>query len=149
MGRTACTEPQCLYKGALYLFFIRFQSRPDHHLPQQVLLLFLILDYNITKTVRLIFSKFLRSSWNTAYHKIHKEILTRFNIVTKFYFIFIWRSTCFGRHTAHHQELKTALTASGFASVDVCWTCGCWTASSNHTFNNLPRMQNQRLLVQF
>jgi len=22
MGRTACTEPQCLYKGALYLIFI-------------------------------------------------------------------------------------------------------------------------------
>jgi len=22
MGRTACTEPQCLYKGALYLYFI-------------------------------------------------------------------------------------------------------------------------------
>ena len=22
MGRTACTEPQCLYKGALYLFFL-------------------------------------------------------------------------------------------------------------------------------
>jgi len=21
MGRTACTEPQCLYKGDLYLFF--------------------------------------------------------------------------------------------------------------------------------
>jgi len=21
MGRTACTEPQCLYKGAFYLFF--------------------------------------------------------------------------------------------------------------------------------
>ena len=21
MGRTACTEPQCLYKGALYLLF--------------------------------------------------------------------------------------------------------------------------------
>jgi len=21
MGRTACTEPQCLYKGALYFFF--------------------------------------------------------------------------------------------------------------------------------
>jgi len=21
-GRTACTEPQCLYKGALYLFFV-------------------------------------------------------------------------------------------------------------------------------
>jgi len=23
MGRTACTEPQCLYKGALYLFIVR------------------------------------------------------------------------------------------------------------------------------
>ena len=22
MGRTACTEPQCLYKGALYLYII-------------------------------------------------------------------------------------------------------------------------------
>jgi len=22
IGRTACTEPQCLYKGALYLFFL-------------------------------------------------------------------------------------------------------------------------------
>ena len=22
MGRTACTEPQCLYKGALYLSFL-------------------------------------------------------------------------------------------------------------------------------
>ena len=22
MGRTACTEPQCLYKGALYLIFV-------------------------------------------------------------------------------------------------------------------------------
>ena len=24
VGRTACTEPQCLYKGALYLFYLRF-----------------------------------------------------------------------------------------------------------------------------
>jgi len=24
-----------------------------------------------------------------------------------------------------------------------------WSASTNHTPNNLPRMQNQRLLVQF
>jgi len=22
MGRTACTEPQCLYKGALYLYLL-------------------------------------------------------------------------------------------------------------------------------
>jgi hypothetical protein len=25
MGRTACTEPQCLYKGDLYLFFLQLQ----------------------------------------------------------------------------------------------------------------------------
>ena len=24
MGRTACTEPQCLYKGALYLTFLQW-----------------------------------------------------------------------------------------------------------------------------
>jgi hypothetical protein len=24
MGRTACTEPQCLYKGALYLYLKRY-----------------------------------------------------------------------------------------------------------------------------
>jgi len=44
-----------------------------------------------------------------------------------YYFIFIWSSTCFGRHTAHHQEPKTA--ASGFAYVESCWTCGCWKLS--------------------
>jgi hypothetical protein len=27
MGRTACTEPQCLYKGALYLTFYLSDSR--------------------------------------------------------------------------------------------------------------------------
>jgi len=26
MGRTACAEPQCLYKGALYLYLIRLKS---------------------------------------------------------------------------------------------------------------------------
>jgi hypothetical protein len=36
--------------------------------------------------------------------------------------MFIWSSTCFGRHTAQHQELKTALAASGFAYVRGCWT---------------------------
>jgi hypothetical protein len=82
---------------------------------------------------------------------IHKEIPTRCSSISKFYFIFMWSSTCFGRHTAHHQEPKTALGASGFAYVVGCWTCSCWTltASSNYTSNNPPRMQNQRLLVQF
>jgi len=43
------------------------------------------------------------------------------------YSIFIWSSTCFGRHTDPHQEPKTALASYGFAYVESCWTCGCWT----------------------
>jgi len=32
MGRTACTEPQCLYKGALYLFYLAESSfEVQHH----------------------------------------------------------------------------------------------------------------------
>ena len=30
--------------------------------------------------------------------------------------LFMFRSTCFGRLHAHHQELTTALAASGFIS---------------------------------
>jgi hypothetical protein len=58
----------------------------------------------------------------------YKKNPTRCNNVLKFYcFIFIWRSTCFGRHTAHHQEPKTALATSGFSYVGSCWTCRWWT----------------------
>jgi len=49
-----------------------------------------------------------------------------------YYSIFIWNSTCFGRHTAHHQEPKTALTASGFLYVEGCWTCSWWTLSGTY-----------------
>ena len=77
---------------------------------------------------------------------IHIKNPNKCNSVSKFYFIFIWSSTCFGRHTTHHREPKTALSTSGFAYVEGCWTL---TASSNYTSNNPPRMQNQRLLVQF
>ena len=56
----------------------------------------------------------------------------------KYIYVYIYSSKCFGRHTAHHQEHKTALAASGFAYME-----GYWTS------NNPPRMQNQRLLVQF
>jgi len=46
---------------------------------------------------------------------IHTENPTRCNNVSKFYYsVFRWSSTCFGRHTVHHQEPKTALAASGF-----------------------------------
>jgi len=62
---------------------------------------------------------------------IHKENPTRSNSVSKFYSIFIWSSTCFGQHAAHHQEPKTALAASGFAYVESCWMCSCWTLTAH------------------
>jgi hypothetical protein len=39
----------------------------------------------------------------------------------------------FGRHTAHHQEPKTALAASGFSYVEGVWTCNWWTLSGTYT----------------
>jgi len=52
----------------------------------------------------------------SVHHRIiHIENPTRCNSVSKFYFVFTWSSTCCGRHTAHHQEPKTVLAASGFA----------------------------------
>jgi len=59
-----------------------------------------------------------------------KKNPTRCNNVSKFYYsMLIWSSTCFGRHTAHYQEPKTALAASGFLYVECCWTCSRWTLS--------------------
>jgi hypothetical protein len=56
---------------------------------------------------------------------IHTQTANKMRQCTKiYYFMSIWSSTCFGRHTAHHQELKTALAASAGG-----WTL---TASSNH-----------------
>ena len=52
---------------------------------------------------------------------------TRCNSVSKFIIPYLHEAQRFGRHTAHHQEPKTALAASGFAYVEGCWTCGCWT----------------------
>jgi hypothetical protein len=40
--------------------------------------------------------------------------------------MFIKCSTYFERHTAHHQELKTIITASGFTYV-----CGCRPATTD------------------
>jgi len=57
----------------------------------------------------------------------------RCNIVSKFYYsIFTWSSTYFGRHTAHDQQPKTALAASGFLYVEGCWTCSWWTLSGTY-----------------
>jgi hypothetical protein len=57
------------------------------------------------------------------YSIIHTEIANKMQQCIKIYYsMFVWSSACFGRHTAHHQELKTALAASGFAYVKGCWT---------------------------
>ena len=40
---------------------------------------------------------------------------------------FICSPTCFGQHTVHYQEPKTALAASGFVNVEGCWTFSWWT----------------------
>jgi len=59
-----------------------------------------------------------------------KKNPTRCNNISKFYyFVFIWSLTCFERHTAHHQEPKTALAASGFSYMEGCWTCSWCTLS--------------------
>jgi len=51
MGRTACTEPQCLYKGALYLFYLSLnpsliQMNTIHVLMSRVLRYILILIFH-------------------------------------------------------------------------------------------------------
>jgi len=61
-----------------------------------------------------------------------KKNPTKCNSVSKLcYSLFIRSSTCFGRHTVHRQEPKTALAASGFSYIEGCWTCGWWTVPDN------------------
>jgi hypothetical protein len=61
---------------------------------------------------------------------IHTEKSNKLQQCVKMYYsVFIWSSTCFGRHTAHHQDHRTALAASGFAYVEGCWMCSCWMLS--------------------
>jgi len=56
------------------------------------------------------------------YERFIKKNPTICNNVSKFYYsLFIWSSTCFGRHTDHHQELKTALAASGRCQARCAW----------------------------
>jgi len=80
---------------------------------------------------------------------IHKGKSNKMQQCIRILLFHIYSSTRFGRHTAHHQEPKTALAASGFSYMEGCSPCGWWSASTNHTVNNLPCMKNQRLPVQF
>jgi hypothetical protein len=67
---------------------------------------------------------------------IHTEMANKMQQCIKIYYsMFIWSSTCFGRHTSHHQELKTVLVVSGFAYVKGCGRWGCWTLSASNNHN--------------
>jgi len=73
-----------------------------------------------------------------------KKNPTRCNTVSKFYYsIFIRSSTCFGRHTTHHQEPKTALAVSGFSFVEGCGTCSWWTLSGTYRAHTVPDKVHQ------
>jgi hypothetical protein len=51
---------------------------------------------------------------------VHTEKSNKMQQCVKIYYsIFMWSSTCFGRHTSHHQEPKTALSASGLPTWNV------------------------------
>ena len=70
-------------------------------------------------------------SLNKCQHNSHRNSQKKMQQCIKMYCsMFIWSSTCFGRHTAHHQELKTALATSGFAYVKGCWTLRLLDADS-------------------
>jgi hypothetical protein len=78
----------------------------------------------------------------------HTEIANKMRQCIKIYYsMFIWSSTCFGRHTAHHQELKTTLASSGFAYVKGCWTLMLLEADSLRFSQNAGYFQLRKLLL--
>jgi hypothetical protein len=95
-----------------------------------------------------------KTGYGVNFRRSHKDKSNKMQQCIKLfnhYSIFIWSSTCFGRHTTHYQEPKTALAASGFSQVEACWKCSWWTlsgtlcltTSTNYTSNNFPRMKNR------
>jgi hypothetical protein len=52
-----------------------------------------------------------RKSYFCSYRKIQQDATVYQDFIIPY---FICSSTCFGRHTAHHQEPKIAQAASGF-----------------------------------
>jgi len=60
MGRTACTEPQCLYKGALYLLVLsRYNS---------------FNGTDMSRWSKSAFSTILKQSVNTVYLNVSKSL---------------------------------------------------------------------------
>jgi len=95
-------------------------------------------------------TKILDVRGSVHYSTVHKK----FNKMQQYQILLVHIYMKLNMFRATHlpsSGAQTVLASSGFAYVEGCWTCGCWTLSafSNHTSNNLPRMQNQRMLVQF
>jgi hypothetical protein len=65
-------------------------------------------------------------TFHNSQRKIQQDATMYENFIITY---LLWNSTYFGRHTAHHQEPKTAMAASGFSYVEGCWTCSWWTFS--------------------
>jgi hypothetical protein len=132
----------CLWKS-LCLVFGNFCTELPHFIAQFILLKkklkllflwgFMKLVYGLQycqldpSTVKHIFQKHWLIAWclliRASEYSSYKKSNKMQQCIKIYYFIFIWSSTCFGRHTAHHREPKTALAASGFAYVEGCWTC--------------------------
>jgi hypothetical protein len=65
-------------------------------------------------------------SWiRASLYNSHKNP-TRCNNILTFFISYLYEAQHVSGDTAHHQEPKTALAASGFACVEGCWTCSCW-----------------------
>jgi hypothetical protein len=62
---------------------------------------------------------------------IHKEKSNKMQQCIKILLFHIYMKLNMFRatHTAHHNEPKTAMAASGFSYVEGCWTCSWWTVS--------------------
>jgi len=58
------------------------------------------------------------------------EIINKMQPCNRIFIIakFIEGSTCFERHTAHHQEVETVFAASGLYTRVVTGRCPGWTA---------------------
>jgi len=76
---------------------------------------------------------------------------TRCNFVTEFIIPkFIEGSTCFERHTAHHQELQTVLAASNLYTHVVTSPCPDWEFPPSLDNDRSPHVYiNQKLQIQF
>ena len=77
----------------------------------------------VITSVRRRTSHLTRTTKQLPSHRKSNKMQQRIKILFHIYM----KLAMFRAHTARHQELKTALAVSGFAYVEGCWTCSCWT----------------------